>query len=41
MWGQADGGITSGNGHSFEVIACGGLHTLGLKDGKVYSWGRG
>lgn len=41
MWGQSDGGIIAGNGHSFDRIRCGGLHTLGIRQGKVYSWGRG
>lgn len=41
IWGQEDCGITGGTGYSFDSIACGGLHTLGVKDGKVYSWGRG
>ena len=41
MWGQKEGGITSGHGHKFDKVACGGLHTLGIIDGEVYSWGRG
>jgi alpha-tubulin suppressor-like RCC1 family protein len=30
-----------GNKQKFDYIACGGLHTLGIRNGKVYSWGRG
>jgi alpha-tubulin suppressor-like RCC1 family protein len=41
MLGQKEGGIVSGNGHIFDEVSCGGLHTLGLRKGKVYSWGRG
>jgi alpha-tubulin suppressor-like RCC1 family protein len=41
MLGQREGGIISGNGHSFEAVSCGGLHTLGLRKGRVSSWGRG
>ena len=33
MWGQKSGGIISGNGHKFDRVACGGLHTLGILDG--------
>ena len=41
MWGQKEGGIISGNGHLFDKVSCGGLHTLGIRDGSVFSWGRG
>jgi|JI10StandDraft_1071094.scaffolds.fasta_scaffold7432238_1 alpha-tubulin suppressor-like RCC1 family protein len=41
MFGQSEGGIISGHGHKFDSVSCGGLHTLGIKDGKVFSWGRG
>lgn len=41
MLGQTEGGIISGNGHKFDYISCGGLHTLGIKSGEVFSWGRG
>jgi alpha-tubulin suppressor-like RCC1 family protein len=41
MFGQHEGGIISGAGHPFDSVACGGLHTLGIRNSKVYSWGRG
>jgi alpha-tubulin suppressor-like RCC1 family protein len=41
MFGQHEGGITSGSGHIFDSVSCGGLHTLGISNGRVYSWGRG
>ena len=41
MWGQAEGGILAGNGHFFDYISCGGLHTLAIREGIVFSWGRG
>lgn len=41
MLGQSEGGIVSGSGFQFDFISCGGLHTLGILNGKVYSWGRG
>lgn len=41
MFGQHEGGITSGQGHNFDSVCCGGLHTLGIRKGRVYSWGRG
>lgn len=41
MWGQLEGGITSGNGAIFDSVNCGGLHTLAIRDGVVFSWGRG
>lgn len=41
MFGQKEGGILGGDGSEFDDISCGGLHTLAIKKGKVYSWGRG
>lgn len=41
MFGQTEGGITAGNGYKFDYISCGGLHTLGIRNGELYSWGRG
>ena len=41
MFGQTEGGITAGNGYKFDSISCGGLHTLGIRNGELYSWGRG
>jgi len=41
MWGQTEGGILAGDGSTFDLVACGGLHTLAIRDGLVYSWGRG
>jgi alpha-tubulin suppressor-like RCC1 family protein len=41
MWGQAEGGILAGSRHVFDMISCGGLHTLAIREGVVYSWGRG
>lgn len=41
MFGQPEGGIISGNGQLFDTISCGGLHTIGIRNGEVYSWGRG
>jgi alpha-tubulin suppressor-like RCC1 family protein len=41
MWGQSEGGILAGNGHTFDMISCGGLHTLAIRERVVYSWGRG
>jgi alpha-tubulin suppressor-like RCC1 family protein len=41
MWGQKEGGILAGDGAIFDYVACGGLHTLAIRDGLVYSWGRG
>lgn len=41
MFGQSECGIISGNGFKFDSVSCGGLHTLGIREGKVYSWGRG
>ena len=41
MWGQRAGGIVAGDGYVFDDIECGGLHSVGVRDGEVYSWGRG
>ena len=41
MWGQAEGGILAGRDQRFDSVSCGGLHTLAIRDGKVYCWGRG
>ena len=41
MWGQKEGGILGGDSEEFDQISCGGLHTLGIRNGKAYSWGRG
>lgn len=41
MWGQQEGGIIAGSGTIFDSVSCGGLHTLAIREGVVYSWGRG
>lgn len=41
MWGQEDTALLGGNSCLFDFVCCGGLHTIAIRDGFVYSWGRG
>lgn len=41
MWGPQEGGIAMGSGYQFDRISCGGLHNIGIKNNRAFSWGRG